>query len=127
LHPHGETVVGDAGLQRHRTPPERSEPGVTVPKAWRGRKIYARGLDNSGNIEGNTTPLFAPASRHAPSSAPRRWPPLAHPSARAGCWKAEGRRIAAVRALAKRPRAMAWTLSLQANIVLVVCQISIDG
>ena len=52
LHPHGWNGVGDARSRRQRPLPDRSGPCDTPPSECPEEK-YGRGLDHSGNIEGN--------------------------------------------------------------------------
>ena len=52
LHPHGWNGVGDARSRRQRPLPDRSGPCDTPPSECPEEK-YGRGLDHSGNIEGD--------------------------------------------------------------------------
>jgi hypothetical protein len=80
-----------------------SEPCDAAPKAWRGRKTDSRGLDNSGNIEGNPKAFFVPPS----------WPHAAgggHPSPAAlvAAPSAPPQPVGAARSTAERGAARLW-------------------
>jgi hypothetical protein len=80
LHPHGWNGVGDARSRRQRPLPDRSGPCDTPPSECPEEK-YGRGLDHSGNIEGNSKGLVAPPLREHPPAAHRT---ASHGAARSG-------------------------------------------
>jgi hypothetical protein len=88
----------------------------------KGRKTYARGLDNSGNIEGNPHALFLPAP---PPRRPRPPPDDRGPRAVTPCGR-QGERVFRLVALDIDDELAAFRMQLAALEHVAVDRIAID-